>query len=189
MGGFLNLKNQQRGLNGMEYFDLFSEEGHPLNKVAMRGAPLSPGEFFKVVHVWIQHPDGKYLIQQRNKTSDPIPHQWAITSGIPNIKETPVEAAIRETKEELGIQIDKAAIQFKARLLTTHGKYNTITYVYHVKQAFNLSEINVLDSEVKAVRYETMETILSMVEAELFWDYRSLLHIPEYFDLIAQDSL
>ncbi len=170
----------------MEYFDLYSEDGHPLNKIAMRGATLSPGEFFKVVHVWIQHPNGKYLIQQRNKPNDPTPYQWAITSGIPNVKEAPITAAIRETKEELGIDVAQDTVSFKARLLTTHGKYNTITYVYHVEKDIELSSITCLPSEVSDVQWASMQTILSMVEEKTFWDYRELLHVPEYFSLIEK---
>ncbi len=170
----------------MEYFDLYSEEGHYLNKVAMRGQSLKPGEYFLVVHVWIETSDGKYLIQQRNKKTDPVPYQWAVVSGIPNHQEAPLEAAIRETREELGLGLLDEELSKMARIVTSHKGYNTITHVYRAKKDVRPDELSFDPKEVRDVQLATHEEIVKMVEENRFWDYRELLNCEEYFDMLKE---
>ncbi len=172
----------------MEYFDLYNEEGHPLGKVASRHQPLGNQEYFLVVHVWIENDKQEFLIQKRAKKNDPIPHQWAITSGIPNSKETPLDAAIRETKEELGVTLDKKQLKKRARIVSNHNQYNTITHVYHTAEAIDLDRLCIDKNEVMDTQYADLDAILTMVENKDFWDYRSLLGDSKYFDMLKEDD-
>lgn len=172
----------------MEYFDLYNEEGHPLGKVATRHQSLGTQEYFLVVHVWIENEDKEFLIQKRAKKNDPIPHQWAITSGIPNSKETPLDAAIRETKEELGITLDKKQLKKRALIVSNHNQYNTITHVYHTYEAVELDRLRIDKKEVIDTQYADLKKILKMVETKDFWDYRSLLGDSEYFEMLKRND-
>ncbi len=168
----------------MEYFDLYNEEGFPLRKVATRNQTLGKHEYFLVVHVWIENENSEFLIQKRAKKTDPIPHQWAITSGIPNTNELPLDAAIRETKEELGITLDRKQLKKRARIVSNHNQYNTITHVYHTYEAIDLDRLNIDKKEVMDTKYADLDTILKMVEEKTFWDYRMLLGDKTYFDML-----
>ncbi len=170
----------------MEYFDLFDEYGNNLNKQALRGNHLKEGEFFKVIHVWIENKNGEFLIQQRAKKTDPTPYQWAITSGIPDQGESAVEAVIRETKEELGITLDKDRLKKKARIVSSHNAYNTITFVYHIKQDIDLNTLTLNKDEVLDVNYASISEIFEMVQNNEFWDYSALLGEPNYFSLVRR---
>ncbi len=166
----------------MEYYELFDAYGNPLHKVKPRHKPLNEGEFIYVVHVWIEDAQGRYLIQKRNKKHDPTPYQWAITSGLPNPEELPFDAAIRETKEELGITLDPQKLNMRARIVSSHNEYNTITMVYHTEQLVDLNDIQVNEAEVREVRYAHLCEIKAMIETDDFWDYPALLDDPNYFD-------
>jgi len=170
----------------MEYFDLYDKYGNSLNKQALRGHHLKEGEFFKVIHVWIENDQGEFLIQQRAKSNDPIPYQWAITSGIPDQGESAIDAAIRETKEEIGITLDKQELKRIARIVSSHNKYNTITFVYHIYANLSINEMTLNEKEVLQVKYACISEILEMVENQEFWDYKVLLGEPNYFSLIRR---
>ncbi len=170
----------------MEYFDLYTEEGHYLNKVALRGQSLKPGEYFLVVHVWIENSEGKFLIQRRAKKTDPIPHQWAVVSGIPNHQEAPLEAAVRETKEELGLSLSEDELEKRARIVTSHKGYNTITHVYHARKDVALEQLSPDSEEVMDVQFASHADILRMVEEKRFWNYAELLNFAEYFGLLKE---
>jgi len=172
----------------MEYFDVYDEKGYYLNKVVSRGTRLKEGEFFLVVHVWIENDEGKFLIQKRAKKSDPIPHQWAITSGIPNSGEKPLDAALRETREELGAELDKSKLKKRAQIVSAHGKYNTITHVYHTYQNIALENLELDKREVCDVKYARLDEILSMVESGDFWNYSKLLGVEDYFDMLRKED-
>ena len=166
----------------MEYFEIYDALGHSTNKQVPRGTPLKPNEYFMVVHVWIVHSNGTYLIQKRAKTSDPIPYQWAITTGGALVKETALDAALREVKEELGLTITKTALNKLETIVSKRNAFHTITHVYLVEQDVDLNTLTLDASEVQEVAYASLDTIKTMIKDKLFWDYPYLLNAPNYFN-------
>lgn len=49
--------------------------------------------------------NGKYLVTKRSKEEDPYPEYWDIPGGMVEMGELPRDGAIRETKEEVGLNI------------------------------------------------------------------------------------
>lgn len=170
----------------MEHFDVYDAEGRYLHKSVPRGTRLPEGEFFKIVHVWIERDDGKYLIQKRAKKDDPIPHQWAITSGLTIKGETPKETAVREVEEEIGLSLDPAELTFLSRILSDHNQYHTITHVYHTTKAPSIDTLSLDKKEVLDVAYVSLETIQDMVAKKTFWDYNALLGVRDYFSRLER---
>ena len=90
----------------MEMWDLYDKDKNMLERKAVRGEKLNKGEFHLVVNVWIENDKNELLVSQRaaNRT---YPLQWECTGGSALMGETSIDAAIREAKEELGIDISK----------------------------------------------------------------------------------
>jgi len=57
----------------------------------------------RVVAMVVQRPDGKILLLQRSPDRSYDPNKWSVSTGHIEDDEDPHEAAIRELKEELGI--------------------------------------------------------------------------------------
>lgn len=57
-----------------------------------------------IVHTLIKI-KGKYLITKRSKEETSYPEYWDIPGGLVELGELPRDAAIRETKEEVGLNI------------------------------------------------------------------------------------
>ncbi len=167
----------------MERYDLYNRKGEPLGKKAARNDKLSTGEYFLIVHVWIETAPGEYLIHQRNKPSDPTPYQWATVSGMVAQNEPPARAAVRETKEELGIGFIEADLSLLSRIITENA-YNTFAYIYRVRKHVDPSTLVLERDEVRAVDTASLEEILRMVREGDFWDYASLLEKDDYFSLL-----
>ena len=173
----------------MEIFDIYDKYGNFLHKNATRDTRLNPGEYFMVIHVWIERNDGRYLIQKRAKTTDLIPHQWAITSGGTSKGETPVEAARREVYEELGITLEKSDLDTRARIVSHDESYHTITYVYHTRNAPSIDHLRFEKTEVLKAKSVTLKTIKAMIVNGEFWDYPDLLNEKKYFSILESGSL
>ncbi len=173
----------------MEYFDIYDKYGNFLHKTALRGTPLNPGEYFMVIHVWIEREDGRFLIQRRAKKTDPVPHQWAITSGVTSQGETPLEGAIREVHEELGLTLDSKDLEDRARIVSHDESYHTITHVYHTFKAPKIDELRYQKIEVLDAKYVTLPEIKSMIEKGEFWNYPELLDEENYFSILERGSL
>ncbi len=165
----------------MERLDLYNQHDEPLHETIDRNALKGAQAYVRVVHVWLYFPDGTYLIQQRNKPSDPIPYQFATTTGMPVMGESPSACALREVEEELGLRLEPSTLSLYDKLTTHTGPYKTITYRYFAPLVTMPSADQLDATEVKAIERVRLSTIEQMVEDTLFWNYEKLLKAPGYF--------
>ena len=99
----------------MEFRDVFSREGVFTGKVIEKGAEIGAGEYLYHAHIILKNADGRYLLQQRALKARYYPGKWDVTGGGVQHGETGAEAAAREAREELGVQIDPADCVFAGR--------------------------------------------------------------------------
>ena len=78
----------------------------------VRGEPIKPGDYHRVVHICLFNSEGKMLIQQRQPFKEGWPDRWDVTTGGSALAgESPEQAAERELFEELGIRHDFSEIR------------------------------------------------------------------------------
>lgn len=165
----------------MEHLALFNQQDEPLHKTIKRQDLKGALDYVRVVHVWLYFSDGTYLIQQRNKDHDPIPYQYATTTGMPIAEESPLACALREVKEELGLDLAPHTVVLHDKIVTSSGPYKTITYRYFAPIETMPEPHQLEASEVKSIRRVPLKTIASLVNQQLFWNYETLLQAPGYF--------
>ena len=165
----------------MEKVDLYDEDMRPLGKQVKRSAMRDQRDFFFIVHVWIRNKKGQYLIQKRNKVGDFKDQLWATTMGVVSAGETSLEAARKEVKEELGLVVEEECFLHIARYKTKSDYANHFSDIYVVEQEIDLDHLSLQESEVKEVKFVSKEQLYAMIKTKEFWDYRTLLHVGEYF--------
>lgn len=89
----------------MEIWDLYTGDGRPAGREHVRGAPIPPGLFHLVVHVWLRNSQGRYLISQRAASRPSFPLMWECTGGSVIKGEDSYQGALREVREEVGIDL------------------------------------------------------------------------------------
>lgn len=90
-----------------EFWNIYDRERRDTGKLHSRGKPLPPDEYHIVVNAWLRNRNGDYLISRRSPQKTDALH-WESTGGSILAGETSLQGAIREVKEELGIDIDPA---------------------------------------------------------------------------------
>ena len=155
----------------MEYFDVVDENGSPTGKIMSRDTAHREGRLHRTAHVWVvREYDGRVqvLLQKRSPEKDSFPGLYDTSSAghIPAGSE-PLESALRELKEELGI--DAAADQlayagsFRIRYEEEfHGKLfrdNEITSVYVYREPVEIRELSLQTSEVDEVRWFDLDEV------------------------------
>lgn len=93
----------------MEYLDIVDESGNPTGEVIERTEAHRTGVLHRTAHVWIaRRKDGRVqlLLQKRCMNKDSFPGCYDISSAghIPTGQEY-ADSALRELKEELGVEI------------------------------------------------------------------------------------
>lgn len=170
----------------MEIFDLYDNEGNLLDEQMERGGSNNPGQYHLVVHIWIRNKEGKYLIQQRNKTTDVIPHQWACTGGAVTTGEDSITGAIRETYEELGILFSKDQFKLLNRFYVDDPQANYITDLYLIEEDVLISDVKIDINEVKQVQYFTISEYRDLIEKKQAWNYERYVTRTGYFKALEK---
>jgi 8-oxo-dGTP pyrophosphatase MutT (NUDIX family) len=148
-----------KGQKTMEYWDAVDVHGQKLGSLLIRDEPIPPGMYHHVVEILVATPGGHVFVTQRapNKT---FPLLWEITGGSVLAGEDVFEGAVRELKEETGIQIEPSDL---IHLHTTIGD----CYLFHSY----LTIRSVSKAEIRMQEGETVDWRL------LTWD--------EFFEWMA----
>lgn len=90
----------------MELWDLYTRDRQLTGETHIRGEKLPPGKYHLVVHVWIRNSRGEWLISQRAASRPTFPLMWECVGGSVTVGEDSLTGAIREAKEEVGVDLD-----------------------------------------------------------------------------------
>lgn len=89
-----------------ELWDVYDRNGNPTGQTILKSRFKSHPEYYRfAVNIWIMNSQGEFLIQQRAATLHHLPLYWSMTGGSIVSGETNLEAIIRETREELGLEL------------------------------------------------------------------------------------
>ncbi|MBQ8296615.1 MAG: NUDIX domain-containing protein [Ruminococcus sp.] len=156
----------------MEQFDLYTKDRLPLNQTMNRGMQTPDGSFRLVVHVCIFNSSGEMLIQQRQSFKKGWPDMWDLSCGGSAVSgEDSRTAAEREVAEELGVVI---SLKDTRPVLTIHFDEG-FDDIYAITKDLQLSELRLQPEEVQAVKWASMEEILSMIDSGEFIQYHKNL--------------
>lgn len=154
----------------IEYWDVYDSQKRRTGKKILRSdcESLVEDEFHLVVSIWIYNDDGKFLIQKRALSKD---HggMWADTGGAALFNETSEEAIIRETKEEIGVELvpDELILLCTQRIENDKHRYFRDVYIAHKNVDIDTC---VLDSnEVAEVQWASLDQIVKMMKDGQFF--------------------
>lgn len=89
-----------------EYIDIVDQDGKPLGRSELKSVIHKKGYYHHTAHIWFYTENGKILLSQRSAKKAICPLMWDVSvAGHIDAGETAVQAAIRETKEEIGLTV------------------------------------------------------------------------------------
>lgn len=147
----------------MERCDIYDKHCNRTEKSIVRGEKLKEGEYRLFVHMWLINSKGEILIQKRSEQVNFAPGLWAVTGGGAIQGEDSVDAAYREVKEELGIDIH---IKNKP---VTFVSDNTIIDIYIIEYDKDIDNIKLQKEEVSDVKWVTVDELKLMIQKGEFY--------------------
>lgn len=153
----------------MEYFDILNEFGEYTNKTASREECHAKGLWHKAVVVFIiDTTNNNVLLQQRSANKKLWPNLWDITAGGHVLTgEFGYEAVIRETKEEIGVNIKKEDLEFIGTTISNQTQDNIINNhfneYYIVHKDLDIKDIILQKEEVQNIKWFTKEEIINKI--------------------------
>ena len=156
----------------MELWDLYDKHRKLTNQTMTRGDAMLKDTYHLVIHVVIFNSKNQMLIQKRKYDKVSNPNMWDISvGGSVTAGETSQQGAMRETEEELGLNIDLHN-QLPHLSITFERGYDDI---YIVNREADLRTLEVPNEEVSDVKWASIDEIYQMIDDKTFISYRKSL--------------
>lgn len=144
----------------MEYVKIYNNK-HESQNYKKERHELESGEYRLSVFTWIMNSNKEILIQQRTKETKKLPNMWGASSAGGNSEdETIFETAIRETKEEIDINITKEDLIF----IGNYKRINDFVEVFLVNKDIDISKLVFDSKEVQDIKWISIEQFENMLK-------------------------
>jgi 8-oxo-dGTP pyrophosphatase MutT (NUDIX family) len=153
-----------------ELWELLDGNGESKNFIDDRSNPIffEKGNYHLGADVWIVNSDKKIFIQKRSDTKKLSPSVWAMTGGSVIYGETPKETIVRESMEELSIDVQQDELEFMTKFKT--GNVWVDTYI--LKKDYDISKMKFDIQEVVEDKWVTWQEIDDIVNSGNFIEHR-----------------
>lgn len=170
----------------MEILDLYDSRKNKINKLLIRETEkVKNGEYKQSVHIWIINSKNEFLLEKRADSMKTNPGKWAFVGGVVDTGETSLEGALRETKEELGIDIDINQIE----LMFTFKRKEDFVDVWIVRKDIELNKLVLQKEEVSDAKWANIEELENIINRKefvpsinLYYDFFKNLLYKFYFN-------
>ena len=160
----------------MEYLDIVDDKGIPTGKTVSREAAHRDGILHRTAHVWVvRYSDNgtDILLQKRSMEKESFPGLYDTSSAghIP-AGEEPLSSALRELKEELGINAGKEQLHYAGSFRIKYEKVfhehlfrdNEVTKVYVYSEPVDINSLVLQESEVDEVRWFNLDDVWAEIQ-------------------------
>ena len=165
----------------MEYLDVYNKYGEKTGKITERGEAHKNGTLHRVIHFWLINKQNEILVQLSIDEDIGFNFWYVSVGGHIQTGEAIETTLIRETKEELGLDISHLTdsieylYTFKEHTIVNNGAYNEfeIYDVFALKFDFELSQITMQAEEVESVKMVAYEDFRGIIinKDKSFWHH------------------
>ena len=154
----------------MEKHELVDKTGNKTGKILTHMEARDPnnvpdGYYISVVGVVIINDGNEILLQKRSRFKKANPSKWGICGGKVDLGETPIDAGVRETLEEIGIFLNKDELKFLS--MDTNEKAHFT--VYYVRRNVDVNECKLQEEELEEVKYFKIEELEDLDNEGFEW--------------------
>ncbi|MFI3207440.1 MAG: NUDIX domain-containing protein [Clostridia bacterium] len=146
-----------------ELWDIYDKDRNPTGRTHLRGDDMQNGDYHLIVAVWIKNSNGEFLIQKRSPNKG-FPNMWECQGGSAIAGDDSITAAIREAKEECGIDLKPE----NGKLIFTHYGDFYIKDVWLFEQEFDIKDTSLQEGETCDMMLADANKIKEMVKNNEF---------------------
>ena len=154
-----------------EIWDILDADGNKTGRFHERGRKMAAEDYHLVVHVWKHNGRGEWLIDRRTNRGTDIDGKWETTGGAAIAGDDSLTAALREAKEELGLDLDpEAGVLFHHVASRADDGRTWIQDAWVFEHDCALEDVRFQESETCDVMWATADKIREMMAAGDFLD-------------------
>lgn len=153
-----------------EFIDIIDKNGKPIGKSELKSVIHKKGLYHHTAHVWFYTSVGEVLLSQRSAKKTICPLLWDVSvAGHIDSGETIKQAAVRETKEEIGLTISESDLK-KIGVFECFQKYkngvidNEFHNTFIAELKVSITELTPQLEEVEALKLVSFEVFNELIE-------------------------
>ena len=153
-----------------EYIDIVTNKGKPTGKSTSKSEIHKNGLYHHTAHIWFYTNEGEILLAQRSALKTICPLLWDVSvAGHIDAGESVKQAAIRETKEEIGLDISESDLQkigvFECFQIYENGIIdNEFHNTFIAELKIPLSKLNPQIEEVEALKLVNIQEFENLIK-------------------------
>jgi len=153
-----------------EFIDILTSDGKPTGKSAPKYEIHSKGHYHNTAHVWLYTKTGHILLAQRAASKIICPLLWDVSvAGHIDAGEALTTAAVREVKEEIGLNIREGDLE-KIGVFKCFQSYENGVIDNEFHQTFisefkaDITDLSLQKDEVESVKLVSLEEFRNLLE-------------------------
>jgi 8-oxo-dGTP diphosphatase len=171
-----------------EIWDVLDEYGNKTGRYAERGRKMAAGDYHLVVHVWKHNSKGEWLIDKRTIRGTSMDGKWETTGGAAIAGDDSLTAALREAKEELGLDLGpKKGLLFRRTAQHGNDGHSWLQDAWVFEHDCSIEAVRFQESETCDAMWATTDKIREMMAAGEFlseWFYPYFEEMAERWRLL-----
>lgn len=171
----------RKELTAAELWDIYDINRRKTGRTVERGKPMAQDEYHIVVNVWIKNSDGKWLISKRSPNKH-FPNMWESTGGSALAGEDSLTAALREAKEELGIELCPENGYLFKTAIRQYRNFPDFLDIWVFNQDFPIESVVLQAGETCGAKWASSEEILEMEKNGEFIPMNVYPYLKELFE-------
>lgn len=147
----------------MEYLQVFNKNKEMLNESVLRSEKhnLKDNKYYMVVVIFIENSEGKFLMQKTSVKKGSI---IATTGGHVVYKDNGLKTVIKETNEELGLDLSQDKITF----VDSYIDDDCFLETYYLKKDIDINDLTLQFDEIESVNWYTVDEIEVLIKNNKF---------------------
>ncbi|PNW26591.1 NUDIX hydrolase [Formosa algae] len=160
-----------------ERIDIVTKDGLPTHKTALKSEIHTKGLYHNTAHIWLFTTKGEILLAQRSYKKAICPGMWDVSvAGHVDAGETIEAAALRETQEELSLELQESDL-IKIGVFECFQSYdsgiqdNEFHHTYIAKLTQSIETLKPQEEEVEALQLVSVRQFKTLLEQSENNDY------------------
>ncbi len=141
-----------------ELVDVIDLSRRKTGEVLPRGQLFAQKKHFLSVHVWLVNSRKQFLLQKRNSDKKVDPGLWSVCGGVVKSGETSLQTAIRETGEEIGLNLCPEDMRLVMQCPEC-DKWGSLVDVWLAKVDVSLQDLSLRKNEVSDAGWFDVEQL------------------------------
>jgi len=166
-----------------EIWDVLDAGGNKTGRFHERGRTMAIDDCHLIVHVWKHNGKGEWLIDKRANRGESLDGKWETTGGSAVAGDDSLTAALREAKEELGLDLDpKKGVLFQRVLRREKDERLWLVDAWVFEHDCLLDDVRFQESETCDVMWATADKIREMMATDEFLSERFYPYFDEMME-------